>query len=571
MATHDYVIDNSTGANVRADLNLVFQAILTNNSSSSAPSTTAAYMWWADTTNGVLKIRNSANNAWVELLQLDGTLTLEDGSNTAPALAFRDDLNTGIYSSAADTFNISTGGIERMELASTGIIFNETGADVDFRIEGDGRQNLFYVDAGNDRIGINTSTPSTNLHVFANAGDCDLQIESSASASDARINLYGHSGGVSQIRFGDQDDTNVGLLTYDHSDNSMAFRVNDQERGRIDNLGRFGLGTTSPSKKFHVVSSDYQTARFESSNADANGSYIEMYANSASPADNDVLGFLGFRGNNDASPAEDTLYASIRSLATDVTDGTEDGDIVFHTRAAGTFGERMRIDSSGNVGIGTSTPSEKLDVEGTIECLNELRSKTGNDLKLNAGSANRDIFFQVNDSTLMTLQGSSGDFLFNCTSLPSSSVAGMAFEKNGNSGVLFHSNGSATSALNVGEFINGNGVVGRITTNGSNCSFTDVSDYRLKENEVLISDGITRLKQLKPYRFNYKSDASETFDGFFAHEAQAVVPQSVVGEKDATNEDGSIDPQCIDQSKLVPLLVAAVKELITKVETLEAA
>ncbi len=57
MATHDYVIDNATGANVRADINLVLQAILTNNSSSSAPSTTAAYMWWADTTNGVLKIR----------------------------------------------------------------------------------------------------------------------------------------------------------------------------------------------------------------------------------------------------------------------------------------------------------------------------------------------------------------------------------------------------------------------------------------------------------------------------------------------------------------------------------
>ena len=53
MATHDYVIDNSTGANVRADINNVLQAILTNNSSSSAPSTTAAYMWWADTSNGI--------------------------------------------------------------------------------------------------------------------------------------------------------------------------------------------------------------------------------------------------------------------------------------------------------------------------------------------------------------------------------------------------------------------------------------------------------------------------------------------------------------------------------------
>ena len=147
MAQHDYVIDNSTGANVRADLNLVLQAILSNNSSSSAPSTTAAYMWWADTTTGILKIRNSANNAWVELLQLDGTLTLEDGSASTPALAFRDDLNTGIFSSAADTFNVATGGVERMELGAA-TVFNQDGADVDFRIEGDTAASLFHVDAG---------------------------------------------------------------------------------------------------------------------------------------------------------------------------------------------------------------------------------------------------------------------------------------------------------------------------------------------------------------------------------------------------------------------------------------
>jgi len=129
MATHDYVIDNATGANVRADINNVLQAILTNNSSSSAPSTTAAYMWWADTTNGVLKIRNSSNNDWVELLQLDGTLTLEDGSNSAPALAFRDDLDTGIFSSAANNLDITTGGTSRVNVSSTGI--NVTGTVID--------------------------------------------------------------------------------------------------------------------------------------------------------------------------------------------------------------------------------------------------------------------------------------------------------------------------------------------------------------------------------------------------------------------------------------------------------
>ena len=121
MAIHDYVLDNQSGANFRADLNDALAAIVSNNSSSTQPTTRYAYQWWADTNEGVLKIRNSANDAWITLLQLDGTLTLEDGSNTAPALGFRDDLNTGIFSSAADTLDVTCGGTTRGSFSSTGL------------------------------------------------------------------------------------------------------------------------------------------------------------------------------------------------------------------------------------------------------------------------------------------------------------------------------------------------------------------------------------------------------------------------------------------------------------------
>tara|TARA_R100001163_G_scaffold64732_1_gene59685 strand:- start:558 stop:2285 length:1728 start_codon:yes stop_codon:yes gene_type:complete len=121
MATHDYVLDNATGANFRSDLNNALAAIVSNNSSSTEPSTKYAYQWWADTNEGVLKIRNSANDGWVTLLQLDGTLTLEDGTNSAPALGFRDDLNTGIFSSAADTLDITCGGTTRGSFSSSGL------------------------------------------------------------------------------------------------------------------------------------------------------------------------------------------------------------------------------------------------------------------------------------------------------------------------------------------------------------------------------------------------------------------------------------------------------------------
>ena len=165
MATHDYVIDNSTGANVRADINNALAAIVSNNSSSSQPTTRYAYMWWADTTTGILKIRNSANDGWVELLQLDGTLTLEDGTESLPGLSFRDDPNTGIFSAAADTINISTGGTERLQISSSESVFNDNGLDVDFRVEGDAKTHLLFVEAENDRVAIGHNDPVTLFHV----------------------------------------------------------------------------------------------------------------------------------------------------------------------------------------------------------------------------------------------------------------------------------------------------------------------------------------------------------------------------------------------------------------------
>ena len=155
---------------------------------------------------------------------------------------------------------------------------------------------------------------------------------------------------------------------------------------------------------------------------------------------------------------------------------------------------------------------------------------------------------------------------------------------------------TGTGAAGMIYFYNGNGTVGGIVTDGSSTSYNTSSDYRLKENAVAISDGITRLKTLKPYRFNFKADKDKTVDGFFAHEVTAV-PEAISGEKDAmavettytaddvetqgdspsknvgdpkTYSSTVIDAQGIDQAKLVPLLTAALQEAVTKIEALEA-
>ena len=110
--------------------------------------------------------------------------------------------------------------------------------------------------------------------------------------------------------------------------------------------------------------------------------------------------------------------------------------------------------------------------------------------------------------------------------------------------------------------------VGNIISNGSSTSYNTSSDYRLKENVTAISDGITRLKTLKPYKFNFKADASTTVDGFFAHEVTAV-PEAISGTKDEVDSDNNPVYQGIDQSKLVPLLTAALQEAVAKIEVLE--
>ena len=194
---------------------------------------------------------------------------------------------------------------------------------------------------------------------------------------------------------------------------------------------------------------------------------------------------------------------------------------------------------------------------------------------------------------------------------PSSSASGVFTEAVGRT---TYSRGSGTGGFSHLKFINGNGTVGTVTTSGSATAYNTSSDYRLKENVTGITDGIERVKQLKPSRFNFISDPEKTVDGFIAHESQTVVPESVtfISEKDAMrdeeyevtpavyedvvipavlDDDGNEieaerteerlvteavagtrsvpDYQGIDQSKLVPLLTAALQEAIAKIETLE--
>ena len=129
---------------------------------------------------------------------------------------------------------------------------------------------------------------------------------------------------------------------------------------------------------------------------------------------------------------------------------------------------------------------------------------------------------------------------------------------------------NATTTKHGIAFSNPNGIVGSISTNASATAYNTSSDYRLKENVVPLTGAADRINQLQVRRFNFIADPDKTVDGFIAHEAQTVVPECVTGTKDEVDNEGNPVYQGIDQSKLVPLLTAALQETIAKVEALEA-
>ena len=129
----------------------------------------------------------------------------------------------------------------------------------------------------------------------------------------------------------------------------------------------------------------------------------------------------------------------------------------------------------------------------------------------------------------------------------------------------------STTAQNHMQFRNNSGTeVGSIYVTTTSTAYNTSSDYRLKENVTATWDATTRLKQLNPVRFNFIADADTTVDGFLAHEVQDIVPEAIVGTKDAVDKDGNPVYQGIDQSKLVPLLCKTILELEARITALEA-
>jgi len=454
-----------------------------------------------------------------------------------------------------------------------------------------GNGSPFHIDTTNDRIGINTTAPKETLNSGA------IVVEGDHATG---VNAMGGSAGM--LFHATVDTGFVSATSSGNNNRNLQLRALNTGSSNANQLflsytGNVGIGTDSPDGNLHVRST-----------------IAEVYLQS----DDGQLAQIVFGDASDSSRGR-IYYDSSENM-------------VF---ANNNLVERMRIDSSGNVGIGL-TPTDTfgfgkaLDIGAATGSFIYVRDTDATNAIGGIGISGTRMYitnkaagpmtFQVNgDANERMRITSDGKLLIGTVNNVGSSQAGV--EVSGTDGNNFWKSATAaTTGYDQLVFINGNGTVGRITTSGSGTTYGSGSDYRLKENVADISDGITRVKQLAPKRFNFIADADKTVDGFLAHEVATVVPEAVTGTKDAmmdeeytvteakgdvytpatedadevvhssnveqpeTLEDGQQwretaeavmgtrsvpDMQGIDQSKIVPLLVAALKEAIAKIETLE--
>jgi hypothetical protein len=264
---------------------------------------------------------------------------------------------------------------------------------------------------------------------------------------------------------------------------------------------------------------------------------------------------------------------------------TPDSAMIFGTSndTASTLAvERMRIDSTGNVGIGTTTPSYNSAGRGNLT----IGGASSAILALQVGGVAKG--YTLHDGTnLQLINGAAGSILLGTDGTERSRITsdGRFYVNqtagNGNTaqrtGVTYDGATEWAIAIkttsasgNAISFQNSSGTqVGTISTTASATAYNTSSDYRLKENVQPMQDALDTISQLNPVTYTWKVDGSDG-QGFIAHELQAVVPDCVTGEKDAVDAEGNPQYQGIDTSFLVATLVKAVQEQQALINALEA-
>jgi hypothetical protein len=402
----------------------------------------------------------------------------------------------------------------------------------------DNNERMRVTSAGD--VGIGTSSPSQKLDVAGNITATAWLGRANGSAPSADCAIYRAA------------------------DNTLGFSTASTERMRLDSSGNLGLGVTpSASNACTNIELPY-------------GATLSARSNTAAPQFAMMSNAVG------------NWYAAtykINGFATQYTQQGNDGTHAWYTAPSGTAGnaitftQAMTLDASGNLMVGTTTPTAncKLTVTGAGISIAGGRGSTFAlaypDWSIYNTSSGNALAFD--NGTERARIDSSGNLLLGATSahnfgIPSIQAGGS------NANAIISVRRDTTSAADQILFYNPNGSVGSISTSGSSTTYGTSSDYRLKNTIAPMTGALAKVALLKPCTYKWNADGSDG-QGFIAHELAEVVPQCVTGEKDAVNEDGNPQYQGIDTSFLVATLTAAlqeahglIKNLETRISALEA-
>jgi len=356
--------------------------------------------------------------------------------------------------------------------------------------------NALYID-GSQNVGIGTTSPANKLEVKGSTANTSIQVTSSATTS-SYPGIIVKSGTQSVYTMSQSADDGTAYL-YNQASASLAFGTNNIERMRIDSSGNLLLNSTS-NTTFSGASGSPKQYIYGGSLGSTLNNTVDTLTLVNTNANTNYLRFYQFR--NTAG----TDWTTATTRISQITDSTLQSYIDFNP-VNGNYGmafgtgnsavERMRIDSSGNVLMGTT-----------------VVNSTGG-FAFNANGGTPDI--RIGHPTGTSSGTWYASFLYNASSIGSIS-------QNGTTAVLYNT----------------------------------TSDYRLKNDVTPIENALSTISQLNPVSFTWIDGRKD--DGFIAHELQEILPNCVTGEKDAVDKEGNPKYQQMDSSGVIPFLVKAIQE-----------
>ena len=336
----------------------------------------------------------------------------------------------------------------------------------------------------------------------------------------------------------------------------------------------------------------------------ATGGVLKLETSDTTVTDGSVLGKIEFKAPDEASGTDAILVGAAIEAVAEGTFAADNNatELVFKTGASAAADAKMTLTSGGNLGIGTNAPVDS----GTNFKALTLNGTKGGTVAFTRGtnSATKQWSIRTSDDDALRFEygsslgsealrlDSSGNLLVGAAASESGiPKAFIEYSSQSQYGLELHDNSIGTNATQI-AFYKQTALKGSITSNSSSTSFNTSSDYRLKTDAQPMTGASARVLALNPVNFEWIADGTRV-DGFLAHEAQAVVPEAVTGTKDAmmdekyevtpavVDADGNEttpavmgtrsvpDMQGIDQSKMVPLLVAALQEALARITALE--